>query len=135
MSLVSDTSQPPTLCRPPIWQGGREMSAPRPYEPSPLHPLALFTPYAKINFYIYTNRLQLLLSCGNCIVSPNIVYLYIPRALFQNHIFQNSVLFCSPLMHIGTTKASHRSSTQMHRNIALIRQSANLSKKIVQKFT
>ena len=31
VSLVSDTSQPPTLCRPPIRQGGREMSAPRPY--------------------------------------------------------------------------------------------------------
>ena len=32
VSLVSDTS------RPPIWQGGREMSAPRPYETDPLRP-------------------------------------------------------------------------------------------------
>ena len=29
--LVSDTNRPPTLCRPPIWQGWREMKAPRPY--------------------------------------------------------------------------------------------------------
>ena len=32
VSSVSDTS------RPPIWQGGREMSAPRPYETDPLRP-------------------------------------------------------------------------------------------------
>mgnify|MGYP000654054401 CR=1 FL=1 len=42
VSLVSDTSRPPTLCRPPIRQGGREMSAPRPYETDPFHPPALF---------------------------------------------------------------------------------------------
>ena len=58
VSLVSDTS------RPPIWQGGREMSAPRPYETTPFHPPALFTPYTKINFYIYTNLFQLFLPCG-----------------------------------------------------------------------
>ena len=45
VSLVSDTSRPPTLCRPPIWQGGREISAPRPYETNPFHQPALFTPY------------------------------------------------------------------------------------------
>ena len=39
VSLVSDTS------RPPIRQGRREMSAPRPYETFPFHPPALFTPY------------------------------------------------------------------------------------------
>ena len=33
VSSVSDT------CRPPIRQGGREMSAPRPYETDPFHPL------------------------------------------------------------------------------------------------
>ena len=54
VSLVSDTSRPPTLCRPPIRQGGREMSAPRPYETNPFHPPALFTSKTKINFYIYT---------------------------------------------------------------------------------
>ena len=39
VSLVSDTS------RPPIWQGGREMSAPRPYGTNPFHQPALFTPF------------------------------------------------------------------------------------------
>ena len=48
VSVVSDT------CRPPIRQGGREMSAPRPYETYPFHQPALFTSYTKINFYIYT---------------------------------------------------------------------------------
>ena len=38
MSLVSDTTQSPTLCRPLSRQGGREMSAPRPYETDPFHP-------------------------------------------------------------------------------------------------
>ena len=38
VSWVSDTRRPPTLCRPPIRQGGREMSAPRPYETYPLLP-------------------------------------------------------------------------------------------------
>ena len=36
--IVSDTSQCPTLCQSPSRQGGREMSAPRPYETDPLHP-------------------------------------------------------------------------------------------------
>ena len=72
---MSDTSRPPTLCRPTIRQGGREMSAPRPYETSPFHPPALFTPNTKINLYIYTNLFQLFLSCGNCIASRNICYL------------------------------------------------------------
>ena len=32
VSKVSDTSRPQILCRPPIRQGERDMSAPRPYE-------------------------------------------------------------------------------------------------------
>ena len=64
VSLVSDTSRPPTLCRPPIRQGGREMSAPRPYETSPFHQPALFTSYIAINFLIYTKVFQLFLACG-----------------------------------------------------------------------
>ena len=60
VSLVSDTS------RPPIRQGEREMLAPRPYETSPFHPPALFTPNTKINLCIYTNLFQLFLPCGNC---------------------------------------------------------------------
>ena len=63
VSLVSDTS------RPPIRQRGRDMSAPRPYEPYPFHPSALFTPYTMINFYIYTILVQLLLPYGIYIVS------------------------------------------------------------------
>ena len=62
VSLVSDT------CRPPIRQGGREMSAPRPYETDPFHQLALFTSYTKSNFSIYTKLFQLLLPCGINIV-------------------------------------------------------------------
>ena len=54
VSLVSDTSRSPTLCRPPIRQGGREMPAPRPYETYPFHPPALFLPHTNINFHIYT---------------------------------------------------------------------------------
>ena len=49
---MSDTSRPPTLCLPPIWQGGREMSAPRPYETYPFNPLALFLPVT-ISIYVY----------------------------------------------------------------------------------
>ena len=58
-ALVSDTS------RSPIRQGGREMSAPRPYETYPLHPPALFTSYAKFNFYI------------NIKINANECYLYV----------------------------------------------------------
>ena len=51
VSLVSDTSRPPTVCRPPNRQGGREMSAPRPYETYLFYPPALFTTYTlSINF-------------------------------------------------------------------------------------
>ena len=46
--LVSDTS------RPPIRQGGRDMSVPRPYQTYPFHSPALFTLNTRINFYIYT---------------------------------------------------------------------------------
>ena len=56
VSLVSDNSLPPTR------QGGREMSAPRPFKTNPFHPPALFTPNNKINFYIYTTLFQLFLS-------------------------------------------------------------------------
>jgi len=62
VSLVSDT------CRPPIRQGGREMSAPRPCETNPFHQLARFTSYTKSNFSIYTKLFQLLLPCGINIV-------------------------------------------------------------------
>ena len=95
------------------------MSAPRPYETSPFHPPALFTPNTKINLYIYTNLFQLILPCGNCIVSPNIVHLLFAHALSLNHVFQDSVPFCSPRILIVQNKARHRSSTQTHRNIAL----------------
>ena len=45
VSLVSDTS------RPPIRQGGREMSTPRPYETYPFRPPVLFTSYT-ISIYM-----------------------------------------------------------------------------------
>ena len=64
VSLVSDTSRPPTLCRPPIRQGGREMSAPRPYKTYPFHPPALFTLDNNINFGIYTKLFKIFLPCG-----------------------------------------------------------------------
>ena len=67
VSLVSDTSRPPTK------QGGREMSAPRPFKTYPFHPPALFTPNNKINFYRYTTLFQLFLPCGICIVSWSIL--------------------------------------------------------------
>ena len=95
VSLVSDTSRPPTLCRPPIWQGGREMSAPRPYETYPFHPPALFALYTMINFYIYTKLFQLFLPCGFFNVSWNTVELSFVHALFQNGLFQGSVPFRS----------------------------------------
>ena len=69
VSLASDTSRSPTLCRPPIWQGGREMSAPRPYETYPFHQPALFTSYTMTNIPLYTKLFQLFLPCGICIVS------------------------------------------------------------------
>ena len=88
VSEVSDTS------RPPIRQGGREMSAPRPYETYPFHPPALFTPYKKINFYIYTKLLQLFLPYGVYALSWNIVHLSFTNALFQ--VQQNFKSFCPP---------------------------------------
>ena len=63
VSLASDTS------RPPIWQGGREKSAPRPYETYPFHQPALFTPYTTINIPLYQKVFQVFLPCGICIVS------------------------------------------------------------------
>ena len=60
LSLVSDTS------RPPIWQGGREMSALRPYETYPFQQPALFTPYTVINIPLYTKLFQLILLCAIC---------------------------------------------------------------------
>ena len=44
------------------------MSAPRPYETYPFHPPALFTPYFKIDFCIYTKLFQLFIPCGIYIV-------------------------------------------------------------------
>ena len=35
------------------YQGGKEMSALRPYKTAPFHPPALLAPYTKINFYIH----------------------------------------------------------------------------------
>ena len=93
VSLVSDTCRPPTLCRPPIRQGGREMSAPRPYETYPFHPPALFTSYTTINLYIYTKLYQLFLPCGIYIVSWKTVHLSFTHVLFQEHLFQGSVPF------------------------------------------
>ena len=61
VSLVSDTSRPPTLCRPSIRQGGRAMSAPRPYETDPFHPPALFAFYSTVSFNIYTEVSQFFL--------------------------------------------------------------------------
>ena len=92
---MSDTSRPPTQCRPPSRQGGREMSAPRPDETYPFHPPALFTPCSKINFCIYTNLFQLFLPCGIYIVSWNIGHLSFAHTLFQNHFFQASAPFWS----------------------------------------
>ena len=93
VSLVSDTS------RPPIRQGGREMSAPGPYETSPFHPLALFAQYTMINFYIYTKLFQLFLPCGIYSVSWNIVRLFFTHARFQKPLISRfSVIlksFCS----------------------------------------
>ena len=63
VSLASDTS------RPPIWQGGRLMSAPRPYETYPFHQPALFTPYTVINISLFTKLFQLFLPCSICNVS------------------------------------------------------------------
>ena len=82
VSKVSDTSRPPTLCRPPIRQGGREMSAPKPYETYPFHLPALFTLYHQINFLIYTKLFQIFLPCGIYIVSWNFVHLLFAHALF-----------------------------------------------------
>ena len=59
VNLVSDTN------RPPIRQGGREISTPRPYETYPFHPPALFTSYAKFNFYL------------NIKINANECYLYV----------------------------------------------------------
>ena len=48
VSSVSDT------CRPPIRQGGREMSAPRPYETDPFHPpCSAHIPYYNQFLYIF----------------------------------------------------------------------------------
>ena len=69
VSLASDTSRPPTLCRPPIWQGRREMSALRPYETYPFHQPALFTPYTVIKIPLYTKLFQSFLACVIYIVS------------------------------------------------------------------
>ena len=52
VGLVSETS------RPPIRQGGREMSASMPYETKPLRPPALFTLYAMTSFYINAKLFQ-----------------------------------------------------------------------------
>ena len=79
------------------------MSAPRPYETSPFHPPALFTPTSKNNLYIYTNLFQLFLPCGNCIVSRHMVHLLFAHGLIQKHIFKDPVPFCCPLIRIGTT--------------------------------
>ena len=85
VSLVSDTSRPPTLCRPPIRQGGRKMSALRPYETYPFHSPALFTLNTRINFYIYTKLFQLFLPCGICNMPWYSVHLSCTHALCQNH--------------------------------------------------
>ena len=69
VSLASDPSRPSTLCRPPIWQEGREMSATRPYETYPFHQPALSTPYTMISIPLYTKLFKLFLPCGTCIVS------------------------------------------------------------------
>ena len=66
VSQVSHTSRPPTLCRPPIRQGGREMSAPRPYETYPFHPPALFTSFA-INQFQYIYKTVADISCMWCL--------------------------------------------------------------------
>ena len=82
VSLVSDTS------RPPIRQGGRDMSAPRPYETYPFHSPALFTLNTRINFYIYIQ------SCSSYFF--HVVYsvhLSCTHALSQNHLLQGSEPF------------------------------------------
>ena len=86
---VSDT------CRPPIRQGGRDMSAPRPFETYPFHPPSSVRTYTKINFYIYTKPCQLFLPCGIYIVSWNIAYGWFTHAPFENHLFQGSAPFWS----------------------------------------
>ena len=87
VSLVSDT------CRSPIRQGGREMSAPRPYETDPFHRQAPFACYTKINFYIYTKLFHIFLLCGIYIASWNIEHLQIAHALFQNSLYQGLAPF------------------------------------------
>ena len=86
VSLVSDTS------RPPIRQGGREMSAPRPYETYPIHPPALFTTY---------------------ILSIN--FLYIPKcSSYSFHVVLEGSLIraynCQPRMRFPRTTRSPRGS-------------------------
>ena len=50
------------------------MSAPRPYQTYPFHPPALFTPYSKTNFHIYTKNYQLFPPFGIYILSWNIAH-------------------------------------------------------------
>ena len=75
-------------CVGPRWgRKRREMSAPRPYKTYPFHLPALFTPYTKTDFYMYTKLFQLLLPRGICMVSWNIISLLFAHAPFQNHLF------------------------------------------------
>ena len=76
VSLVSDTSRPPTLCRPPIRQGGREMSAPRPYETYPFLPPALIPLHNYItSVYIQKRSSYFLLMVFTCLGTVYILYL------------------------------------------------------------
>ena len=81
--------------RPPIRQGGREMSAPRPYKTNTFRPPALFTLYAMISFYIYAKLFQSFLPWGNYIVSGNSVHLSFTHALFKNLFLEGSAPFQS----------------------------------------
>ena len=90
------------------------MSAPRPYETFPLHPPALFTPYVKIKFSMYSKMFQLILSCGICIVSWNIINFFIYAcALLEPHSprFSAMLKLCCPLRRMVLVRGAAR-----HRN-------------------
>ena len=100
---MSDTSLLPTR------QAEREraMSASRPYETYPFHPPALFTPYTKINFSMYSKLFQVVLSCGICIVFWNILRFFIYACALSEPLisrFSAMLKSCCPLCRLALVR-------------------------------